>query len=142
MGVQNITEYQKDSATFDERYAESFDGVLCDVPCSGFGTVSENPDVKLFRKESDIVSLNKTQDKILKTCSRYVKKGGYLYYSTCSLLQAENDSRVAAFLRENPEFTIQGIDSKLPHDKKKYGLQFLPDKAYGAGFYIAKLKRL
>ncbi len=142
MGVENITEYQKDSSVFDPALEETFDGVLCDVPCSGFGTVSENPDVKLFRKESDIVSLNKTQDKILQTCSRYVKKGGYVYYSTCSLLQAENDSRVGASLRENPHFTVEEIDSKLPHDKKKYGLQFLPDRAYGAGFYIAKLKRL
>jgi 16S rRNA C967 or C1407 C5-methylase (RsmB/RsmF family) len=49
---------------------------------------------------------------------------------------------VGAFLRENPQFAVEEIDSKLPHDKKKYGLQFLPDRAYGAGFYIAKLKRL
>jgi 16S rRNA (cytosine967-C5)-methyltransferase len=142
MGVENITEQQKDSSVFDPALEEAFDGVLCDVPCSGFGTVSENPDVKLFRKESDIAALNKTQEKILKTCSRYVKKGGYIYYSTCSLLQAENDNTVGAFLRENPQFTVEEIDSKLPHDKKKYGLQFLPDRAYGAGFYIAKLKRL
>ena len=141
MDVQNITEYQKDSAVFDERYAESFDGVLCDVPCSGFGTVSENPDIKLFRKQEDFSALAKTQAAILQTCSRYVKKGGYLYYSTCSLFQCENDGIVGAFLRENPQFSLERIDSPLPHEKKTYGLQFLPDRAFGAGFYVCKMQR-
>lgn len=141
MGVQNITEYQKDSATFDERYAESFDGVLCDVPCSGFGTISENPDIKLFRKQEDFSALAKTQAAIIQTCSRYVKKGGHLYYSTCSLFQCENDGIVGAFLRENPQFSLERIDSPLPHEKKTYGLQFLPDRAFGAGFYVCKMQR-
>ena len=141
MGVQNITEYQKDSATFDERYAESFDGVLCDVPCSGFGTISENPDIKVFRKQEDFSALAKTQAAILQTCSRYVKKGGHLYYSTCSLFQCENDDIVGAFLRENPQFSLERIDSPLPHEKKTYGLQFLPDRAFGAGFYVCKMQR-
>lgn len=53
MGAENVFEFQKDSSVFDPAYEEKFDGVLCDVPCSGFGTVSENPDIKLFRKEED-----------------------------------------------------------------------------------------
>ena len=65
MSVTNVTPMQKDSSVFDKAYENSFDGVLCDVPCSGFGTVSENPDVKLFRKESDFASLNKAQTEIL-----------------------------------------------------------------------------
>ena len=85
MGRENITAIQKDSAVFDPAYGESFDGVLCDVPCSGFGTLSENPDIKLFRKEEDFASLKKAQTAILNACCRYVKKGGALYYSTCSL---------------------------------------------------------
>jgi 16S rRNA (cytosine967-C5)-methyltransferase len=139
MGVENIAEYQKDSAVFDEKYEEKFDGVLCDVPCSGFGTVSENPDIKLFRKAEDFVALAKSQMAILKTCSRYVKKGGALYYSTCSIFEEENDKIVGAFLKAHTEFSVEEIDSPLPHDKKKYGLQFLPDTAYGAGFYVCKL---
>lgn len=141
MGVANVEETQKDSAVFDAEYEEKFDAVLCDAPCSGYGTVSENPDVKLFRKREDIDALNKTQKEILSTVCRYVKKGGYLYYSTCSVFACENDGTVSEFLRTHPNFEAERLDSPLCHDKKKYGLQFLPDTAYGAGFYVCKLKR-
>ncbi len=141
MGVKNITEYEKDSGVFDPQYEEKFDGVLCDAPCSGFGTVSENPDIKLFRKAEDFHGLKKAQTEILNTVSRYVKKGGALYYSTCSLFECENDQIVGEFLKNHPEYVVEEIDSPLIHDKKKYGLQFLPDEAYGAGFYVCKLKK-
>ncbi len=141
MGADNVTAFQKDSSVFDGEYEEKFDGVLCDAPCSGYGTVSENPDIKLFRKKEDFFELQKTQGKILSTVARYVKKGGSLYYSTCSLFECENDGVVGKFLQENPAYCVEEIDSPLPHNKKKYGLQFLPDTAYGAGFYVAKLIR-
>lgn len=139
MGVENITELQKDSAVFDAAYEEKFDGVLCDVPCSGFGTVSENPDVKLFRKESDFVALEKAQQAILDACCRYVKKGGSLYYSTCSLFQQENDDRIAAFLKTHPDFQLLPLTSPFSHIRKEFGLQFW---GYGAGFYVSRLKRV
>ncbi len=142
MGTKNVFPLQKDSAVFDEAYEEKFDGVLCDVPCSGFGTVSENPDVKLFRKQEDFLQLKKAQKGILQACSKYVKRGGGLYYSTCSIFEGENDEIVAEFLRENKQFALVKIDSKLIHEKKKFGLQFLPDTAYGAGFYVSKMVRL
>lgn len=141
MGVTNVTPLQKDSSVFDKAYEESFDGVLCDVPCSGFGTVSENPDLKLFRKEEDFAGLKTAQTAILSACSKYVKKGGNLYYSTCSIFERENDKIVGEFLKNNPEYAVAQIDSPLPHEKKKYGLQFLPDTAFGAGFYVCKLVR-
>ena len=141
MGVENITPLQKDSSVYDETYKEQFDGVLCDVPCSGFGTVSENPDIKLFRKEEDFKALALSQSAILDTCSKYVKKGGSLYYSTCSLFEEENDTIVGKFLKTHPEFICQEIESPLVHDKKQYGLQFLPDTAFGAGFYVSKMVR-
>ena len=140
MGVENVTEMQKDSSVFDPAYEEKFDAVLCDAPCSGYGTISENPDIKLFRKKEDFAALAKAQKDILSTVCRYVKKGGYLYYSTCSLFACENDETVAAFLKNHPDFEVEGLESPLCHDKKKHGLQFLPDKAYGAGFYVCKLK--
>ena len=139
MGVTNVTELEKDSAVFDAQYENAFDGVLCDAPCSGFGTVSENPDIKLFRKAEDFAGLNKAQTDILSNVARYVKTGGALYYSTCSLFECENDGVVQAFLKAHPEFSAAELDSPLAHDKKKYGLQFLPDTAYGAGFYVCKL---
>ena len=141
MGVENVTELQKDSSVFDGIYEEKFDAVLCDAPCSGYGTISENPDIKLFRKETDFAALEKAQTGILNTVSRYVKKGGALYYSTCSLFERENDKIIGAFLKSHPDYEKAEIESPLSHDKKNYGLQFLPDTAYGAGFYVCKLIR-
>lgn len=141
MGAANVREMQKDSGVFDSEYEEKFDAVLCDVPCSGFGTVSENPDIKIFRKKEDFTEIEKAQKKILSTCSKYVKKGGALYYSTCSLFESENDKIVEEFLQNNEGYAVENIDSPLCHDKKKYGLQFLPDTAFGAGFYVCKMVR-
>ena len=141
MGVENVVELQKDSAVFDPAYEEKFNAVLCDAPCSGFGTVTENPDIKLFRKKEDFAALQKAQLAILSNVSRYVKKGGALYYSTCSLFACENDTTVENFLGEHPEFKAEILQSPLAHDKKKYGLQFLPDQAYGAGFYVCKMTK-
>ncbi len=141
MGVENITEQQKDSSVYDPAYEKAFDAVLCDAPCSGYGTVSENPDIKLFRKAEDFSALNKAQSAILDTVSKYVKTGGALYYSTCSLFECENDSVVESFLKTHTNYVPAQMDSPLCHEKKKYGLQFLPDTAYGAGFYVCKLVR-
>ena len=142
MGAENVEVRQADSTRFLPEWEGAFDGVLCDVPCTGLGTAAENPDLPLRKKEEDLEELKRTQRAILENCSRYVKKGGYLIYSTCSLLQEENDGQVGAFLSAHPEFALAAADSPLPHEKKRYGLQFLPDTAFGAGFYVSRLRRI
>ena len=139
MGVSNVTALQKDSSVFDPAFEEAFDGVLCDVPCSGYGTVAENPDLPLTEK--DLAGLGRAQRAILQTCSRYVRRGGALYYSTCSIFEAENDAVVEEFLAAHPAFSAEQIASPLAHEQKRCGIQFLPDTAFGAGFYVAKLRR-
>ena len=139
MGAENVLPVQSDSALFKPEWAEKFDGTLCDVPCSGLGTLTENPDIAL--RERDFSSLFAVQSAILKNCSRYVKRGGALYYSTCSVLERENDRVVERFLEEHADFSAEEIESPLDSVKKKYGLQFLPDTAFGAGFYICKMRR-
>lgn len=141
MGTENVTPVQADSSVFDPAFEEQFDGILCDVPCSGLGTVSENPDLPLRKKSEDIAQLTKVQLSILQNCARYLKRGGAMYYSTCSILEAENDGVVGAFLRESGDFIAEPVSSPLAHEKTAYGLQFLPDTAFGAGFYLAKLRR-
>lgn len=141
MNVKNVLAVQADSTVFNSAYAEKFDAVLCDAPCSGTGVINENPDIKLFRKESDVKALTDTQLKILENCSRYVKSGGKLYYSTCSVLPEENDSIVYGFLRRHPEFNLNIPDSPLNHRRTKYGLQFLPHISLGAGFFVTAFER-
>ena len=138
MGV-NVNAIQADSSVFNSEFENSFDAVLCDVPCSGTGVINENPDIKLFRNEEDIKSLNEIQLKILNNCARYVKSGGKLYYSTCSILPEENDSIVYEFLQSNSDFKLEIPESSLAHRKTKFGLQFLPHISLGAGFFVTML---
>lgn len=141
MGVKNVTAMQADGTVFNHEYENKFDAVLCDAPCSGTGVINENPDIKLFRRESDIQSLNETQLAVLNNCAKYVKAGGRLYYSTCSVLPEENDSVAYAFLNGNPEFALEVPSSPLAHRKTKFGLQFLPHVSLGAGFYLTAFKK-
>lgn len=141
MGAENVEVVCRDSSVFDGTYAEKFDAVLCDVPCSGYGVAGENPDIKLLRREEDVAALCQTQRAILAACAKYVKAGGTLYYSTCSVFGEENDGTVGAFLHENTDFVPEPLESPLGHVRKKYGIQFLPHLSMGAGFYVAELRR-
>ncbi len=136
MGVKNVTPQVCDSSLFNPSLEEGFDCVLCDVPCSGTGVINENPDIKLFREEGDISSLNALQLAIINNCAKYVKSGGRLFYSTCSILPEENDSIVYEFLKGNSDFTLDIPTSPLTARTTKYGLQFLPHISLGAGFFI------
>lgn len=141
MGAENIITRLADSSQFIPEYEGAFDAVLCDAPCSGTGVINENPDIKLFRKEEDITELSALQLKILTNCSRYLKSGGKLYYSTCSILPEENNSVIYNFLERVKGFKTVNIESPLCHRKTKFGLQFLPDISLGAGFFIAALEK-
>ncbi len=137
MGATNVMAVQADSSVYNPGFAGKFGAVLVDAPCSGTGVINENPDIKLFRKESDIAELCALQLKILNNCARYVADGGFLYYSTCSVLPEENDSVVRAFLEQNPQYVLSFPESPLGHITTKYGLQFLPHLSLGAGFFLA-----
>ncbi|MBE7091527.1 MAG: hypothetical protein E7363_06450 [Clostridiales bacterium] len=141
MHANNVTAVNQDGTVFNPAWRESFSAVLCDVPCSGYGVLKENPDILLRSSDRDFSSLTPVQTDILQTASAYVKKGGNLYYSTCTLFKEENDEVVGAFLKRNPNFSMEKTTSPLPGKSTKYGLQFLPHTAYGAGFYFCKLKR-
>ena len=141
MGV-NIYAMQADSSVFNPDFENAFDAVLCDAPCSGTGVINENPDIKLFRTEEDIQSLNEIQLKILNNCAKYVRSGGRLYYSTCSVLPEENDSIVYEFLQNNKNFKLEIPESPLAHRKTKFGLQFLPHISLGAGFFVTAFTKI
>ena len=141
MGAKNIDVVCRDSSVYDEKYRRAFDAVLVDAPCSGYGVTNENPDIRFFRKEESLQELHKIQLSILNACAEYVREGGKLYYSTCSVFGEENDGTIAEFLKTHPEFCAEKIVCALGHMQKKYGLQFLPHLSMGAGFYVSKLVR-
>ena len=143
MGVKNIKVFLNDATVFNREFEDAFDCVLCDAPCSGFGVLSSKPDIKLFRKESDVEELAALQSKILGVAARYVKRGGSLVYSTCTVFKRENDDVVNDFLLENKNFAAEKID--LPVDtacgREKFA-RFFPFRDGFDGFFIARLKRL
>lgn len=142
MNKKNVTAVLMDSSEFDKEYEERFDVVLSDVPCSGYGVIKDNPDIKLRRTEEDVKLLSKEQYKILENVSRYVKKGGYLCYSTCSVFREENVDVCKKFVLSHGDYEEVKTNSSLPHLKMETGLQFLPDLSLGAGFYFCKFKKL
>ena len=87
-----------------KRLAGKLDRVLVDAPCSGFGTLRRNPDLKWRHKPEAIAELSVKQRRILADAARLVKRGGRLVYATCSILHEENDAVAADFQRQNPEF--------------------------------------
>ena len=142
MGKENVQVINADSTIYNDKFDSCFDVVLCDAPCSGTGVIKDNPDIKLNRTESSILELTKTQTALLNNVCKYVKIGGSLVYSTCSILKEENDLVIEKFLSENGNFKVEKIDSPLKNIKTKYGLSFLPYVSLGAGFFVCKLKRV
>lgn len=141
MKVDNVRAEVRDSAVYNPEFENAFDAVLCDVPCSGFGVLSENPDIKLRADERKPEVFCDIQFKILNNCARYVKRGGFLYYSTCTLFKGENSGVVKKFLSENSGYELCEATSPLT-GVSDTGIQFFPDMSCGAGFYFCKLKRV
>lgn len=141
MKINNVKTVVCDSKVFNPELFERFDAVLCDAPCSGLGVTTENPDIKINRSEQNVEELKKEQIDILNNVKKYVKIGGYLYYSTCSILKEENEGTVLRFLSENPDYVEEKLTSKIESLPCRAGITFLPDKTCGSGFYVCKLKR-
>jgi 16S rRNA (cytosine967-C5)-methyltransferase len=128
-----------------KRLNGKFDRVLVDAPCSGFGTLRRNPDLKWRFEEKDIVELNVKQAAILARAAKLTKAGGRLIYATCSLLQDENESIAEAFLSVNPEFSLMPANEILSQqqiklDTGKY-LKLLPHLHGTDGFFAAVFER-
>lgn len=125
---------------------ESFDKVLVDAPCSGFGVIRRKPDIKLGKKQEDSEHLSHIQLAILQEIAPLVKKGGRLVYSTCTIEQTENEQVIHAFLRAHPDFKWDDTFwDRLPLVTRQYvkdgQLQILPHYFLTDGFYIACLRK-
>lgn len=130
MQAKGIEVLKNDATIYNEAFDSRFDKVLCDVPCSGLGVKDRKPDVYLGINKEDILSLANIQFKILSNASKYVKKGGILVYSTCTILKQENSDIIKKFMQEhNEEFELLKETQYLPNGKGQ------------DGFYIAKLKK-
>ena len=141
----NIEAHCMDATILDEDSVNTADIVLADVPCSGYGVIGKKPDIKYRISESKQEDLVLLQRKILDRASQYVKEGGTLVYSTCTIAREENQGNVEWFL-ENYPFEAVSLDGCLPEElqsetTKKGYLQLLPGVHKTDGFFIAKFKR-
>ena len=118
-----------------------FDAVLCDVPCSGFGTMSKKPDVR-YKPQSEADALPPIQQAILAVGAQHVKAGGRLIYATCTLRCAENDEIVSAFLAGHPDFSACVPDWPMPVGSGgSHSMTLLPHTYDTDGFFIAGFVR-
>ena len=106
LGLSNIDFLTADATEFNPDWESRWDVVLADVPCSGLGVIGHKPDIKLRLKKEDIGELVRLQRAILKNAVRYVKPGGYLVYSTCTVCRDENDRQVEWLLEKDAHWHL------------------------------------
>lgn len=126
--------------------SNGFDAILLDAPCSGLGVLGRSPDIKIKRKEADIAALSKTQKALAGNLSSYVRKGGRMVYSVCTLEPEETDGVINAFLKNHPDFSLENAAAVLPPSCgpliDEYGfLRTMPHLHNMDGFFAARLKK-
>ena len=146
MHTPNVKAVQADACVLNEEWKDAFDFVLCDAPCSCLGTFKKHPDVFLNKGESCISELATTQRQILENAAKYLKVGGAMVYSTCTLFEEENENVVHDFLEKNVDFVLEHVSGLEKIDGGKYldnkdMIQILPHDEYD-GFFIAKIRRV
>ena len=145
LGLENIRPQARDAAKRNESLEGEMDAVLVDAPCSGLGVMGDKPDIKYRLSAETIDALLPIQRAILETCAAYVRPGGLMVYSTCTILPEENRDQIAAFLAAHPEFEPATDADWLPEAlRPRYVdgmLQLLPDRDALDGFFIARLRR-
>lgn len=142
--LENVRPMMRDALKMREELVETMDAVLLDAPCTGTGDMLEKPDVKYRVTEESLHELAQTQRALLDTVCRYVKRGGVMVYSTCSVMKDENERQIASFLERHPEFTLEKLPESIPLQFRAHedvGLQLLPQRDGVGGFYIARLRR-
>ncbi|NLM14113.1 MAG: 16S rRNA (cytosine(967)-C(5))-methyltransferase RsmB [Epulopiscium sp.] len=145
LGIDIITTELHDATLLDKEKISLMDRVMIDAPCSGLGIIRKKPDIKWKKSNRDINELVDLQRKILSVCSQYVKPGGILVYSTCTISEKENIDNINWFI-QNFDFELDNINSYIPKmlhcDTSEKGyIQLFPNVHSCDGFFIARLKR-
>lgn len=144
MKTQNVEAFVSDARQLREEDVETADVLLCDLPCSGLGIIGKKTDIKYHVSEEGLKQLKELQREILSVVWQYVKKGGVLIYSTCTVNPDENEENVKWFT-ENYPFQTESLSPFLPECLKEEGkkgmLQLLPGIHETDGFFLARLRR-
>ena len=141
LGLTNVTAMQQDASACVDAWVDSMEAVIADVPCSGYGIIRKKPDIR--EKDPDTMKdLPALQLSILRNQAKYVKKGGTLLYSTCTLVRRENEGVVEKFLKAEPDFYLEPLPLPEPFPVNDSGMLALVPGEYDTdGFFIARLRR-
>jgi 16S rRNA (cytosine967-C5)-methyltransferase len=126
--LKNMKAVQQDATILDEASVKKADILICDLPCSGLGVIGRKSDIRYKMTAEKAHDLALLQQQMLDTVCAYVKCGGKLIYSTCTIHKEENEDNVAAFLKKHPEFTLVEQRQIFPMEGSD-------------GFFVAKMIR-
>lgn len=146
LGVKIISTENFNGRDLDKKILGKADKVLVDAPCSGFGIIRRKPEIKYGKKPNDIEKIIDIQYDILKNASEYLKVGGQLVYSTCTINARENEDIVNKFLQNNKNYILIDINEKykdfIPGNHTSSMIQLYPNLHETDGFFISKIKRI
>lgn len=141
LGLNNLTARVQDASEPVASWVGAMDTVIADVPCSGLGIIRKKPDIR-YKNLKELENLPQLQGKILANQASYVKPGGVLLYSTCTVLKRENEDVVQAFLAEHPDFSLEKLMLPEVFPKNETGmLTLIPGEYDTDGFFICRLRR-
>ena len=146
LGIDIISTIWNDAERLNNEFVGKADKLLVDAPCSGLGIMRKKPEIRWNRTIDEIKEIQNIQKSILSSSSKYLKVGGSLVYSTCTILKDENINMIYKFLDENKNFELEGFENILPkglkkEDAKKGYIELFPNTDFIDGFFIAKMKR-
>ena len=140
LGIDIISAEAHDGRKLISSLEGSADRIICDVPCSGFGVIAKKPDIR-YKDISAIAKLPNIQYDIITTAAKYLKIGGIMAYSTCTIFAEENENIVSEFLKNNPNFEL--VPFKAGELECEKGFITLMPHIHGTdGFFVAKLRRI
>ena len=141
LGISSLEAEQRNAAEYDAALENAFDLVVADVPCSGLGVIRKKPDIR-YKPLDAIVRLPEVQRAILENVSRYVRPGGTLLYSTCTVRKEENEAVALSFAQAHPAFTPEpfAVPEGLELPNEGYAT-LLPQLHAADGFFICKLRK-
>lgn len=141
LGISILTTHLQDASKPVEEWVESMDAVIADVPCSGLGVIRKKPDIR-YKELSQTERLPELQSAILDNQARYVKKGGVLLFSTCTILKRENESVAEHFLQTHDDFILEPVEYPTNSNIPTAAMTTLLPCEHGTdGFFICKFRR-
>ncbi len=141
LGLTNISSMTADGKIFRSEWKDAFDRVLVDAPCSGLGVIRKKPDIR-YKNPAPLAGLPEVQRAILDVAAGYIKPGGVLLYSTCTLLRRENEGVVEGFLRDHPTYKVETFTLPEPIGSVSGGMVTLwPHRQGTDGFFLCKLRK-